>query len=122
MMAVETVLSTISETCGRHGACKVGKVSATDDTRCATGRFGASVAVSFNVDAGRNGATAETPVLAGTTTRFGVRHVSGRELGLLLAHLPPSDLRVNSKVTACDAQKSSILTRVVTLLRIVSEF
>ena len=75
----------------QHGACKVGKVSATDDTRCATGKFGASVAVSFNVDAGRNGATAETPVLAGTTTRFGVRHVSGRELGLLLD--PPSSFR-----------------------------
>ena len=67
----------------QHGACKVGKVSATDDTRCATGKFEASVAVSFNVDAGRNGATAETPVLAGTTTRFGCRHVSVRELGLL---------------------------------------
>ena len=67
------------------------KVSATDDTRCATGKFEASVAVSFNVDAGRNGATAETPVLAGTTTRFGVRHVSGRELGLLLD--PPSSFR-----------------------------
>ena len=75
----------------QHGACKVGKVSATDDTRCATGKFEASVAVSFNVEAGRNGATAETPVLAGTTTRFGVRHVSGRELGLLLD--PPSSFR-----------------------------
>ena len=68
----------------QHGACKVGKVSA-------TGKFEASAAVSFNVDAGRNGATAETPVLAGTTTRFGVRHVSGRELGLLLD--PPSSFR-----------------------------
>src|SRR5438270_9991333 len=31
------------------------------------------------------------PVLAGTTTRFGVRHVSGRELELLLD--PPSSFR-----------------------------
>ena len=53
--------------------------------------FQASVAVAFNADAGRNGATAETPVLAGTTTRFGVRHVSGRELGLFLD--PPSSFR-----------------------------
>ena len=91
MMAVEPVLSTVSETCGSTAHCKVGKVSATDDTRCATGKFGASVAVSFNVDAGRNGATADTTVLARTTTRFGVRHVSGRELGLLLD--PPSSFR-----------------------------
>src|SRR5205809_4719119 len=75
----------------QHGSCKVRKVSATADTRCATGKFQASVAVSFNVDADRNGATAETPVLAGTTTQFGVRHVSGRELGLLLD--PPSSFR-----------------------------
>ena len=67
---------------------KVGKVSATADTRCATGKFEASVAVSFNVDAGRNGATAEAAVLARTTTRFGGRHVSVRELGLLSN--PPS--------------------------------
>ena len=74
----------------QHGACKVGKVSATLSV-AATDMFQASVAVSFNVDTGRNGATAETPVLARTTTRFGVRHVSGRELGLLLD--PPSSFR-----------------------------
>ena len=90
-MAAETVLSTVSETCGSTAHVRLGKVSATDDTRCATGKFQASVAVSFNVDAGRNGATAGTPVLTGTTTRFGVRHVSGRELGLLLD--PPSSFR-----------------------------
>src|SRR5437588_11349318 len=91
MMAVETVLSTVSETCGSTAHVRLGKVSATDDTRCATGKFQPSVAVSFNVDAGRNGGTAETPVLAGTTTRFGGRHVSGRELGLFLG--PPSSFR-----------------------------
>ena len=67
----------------QHGSCRVGKASATRSV-AATDMFQASVAVAFNADAGRNGATAETPVLAGTTTRFGVRHVSGRELGLLL--------------------------------------
>src|SRR5437773_10888187 len=63
MMAVEPVLSTVSETCGSTAHCKVGKVSATDDTRCATGEFQASVAVSFNVDAGRNGQRLRSPVL-----------------------------------------------------------
>src|SRR5437899_3109398 len=51
---------------------KVGKVSATADTRCATGKFEASVAVSFNVDAGRNGATAEAPVLASVVSHNSV--------------------------------------------------
>src|SRR5437588_8807654 len=109
MMAVETVLSTVSETCGSTAHVRLGKVSATDDTRCATGKFQASVAVSFNVDADRNGATAETPVLAGTTTRFGVRHVSGAGIRIAFEpNLPRSNLRVNSKVTACEARKSSM--------------
>ena len=91
----------------QHGSCKVGKVSATDDTRCATGKFGASVAVSSNVDAGRNGATAETPVLARTTTRFGVRHVSGRELGLL--RNPPSSFRPASEFRSYGMRSAEIV-------------